>query len=74
MNFLETYQNAILVLAEQKLGRTLTEKEILGIKNIHSTMFLEVVERSWTEDLTYTAEKISEDLIHFAKLPEPFKI
>lgn len=43
-NAITTYQNAIMALAENKIGRPLTEVEINGIRNIHSIMMLEVIE------------------------------
>ena len=73
MDFLKLCQDSVIKLAEDKLGRPLTEQEVYGIRNIHSPMMLEAYEREFDWHET-TTEQIQAALDYCAKQTIPFKL
>jgi hypothetical protein len=59
-------QQEVIVAAEQKLGRTLTAVERLGIESITSLMMLDSCCQSFSSS-AYTRAQVLADLEHFAK-------
>ena len=59
-------QRDVIVAAEQKLGRALTESERLGIQKITSLMMLDSCCQSFSS-AAYTQAQVLADLEHFAK-------
>ncbi len=59
-------QQDVIVAAEQKLGRSLTEAERRGIESVTSLMMLESCCRSFSSPVSTQAEVLA-DLEHFAK-------
>ena len=64
------FQREVITVAEQKLGRSLTDAERFGIQNIRSLMMLESCLQSFTSP-NYTPAEISNDLESFAKKVPP---
>lgn len=59
-------QQDVIVSAEQKLGRVLTESESLGIEKITSLMMLDSCYQSFSST-AYTQAQVLADLEHFVK-------
>jgi len=62
---MQAMQEEIIRLAESRLGRTLSESEVKGIKSIQSLMMLESIEQGFSYPLT-SADRIEKDLSYFA--------
>jgi len=65
-------QEEIIRLAESRLGRSLSESEIKGIKSIQSLMMLESIEQGFSYPLTST-DRIEKDLSYFAERAADFQ-
>ena len=63
---IEAGQEDVILAAEQKLGRLLTEAERRGIRNISSLMMLESCSQSFSSPISTEAQVLA-DLEHFTK-------
>lgn len=73
MDIIRIHQDYLIELAEKKLNRKLTDREIDGIRKIHSGLMLESIEREWEWPGT-SLENIEKGLEHWATQDKPFKI
>jgi hypothetical protein len=62
----EVFQNSVISIAAQRLGRPLSDMEVKGIRSISSLMMLEAMEREFESVDICSAEHVEKQLEYFA--------